>query len=66
MTTKINHMLAVSILCMLFLITSGFVNAEKIPVIIDRDMGQDDWMAILYVLKNKNVDVLAVTVDSRQ
>ncbi|WED44524.1 nucleoside hydrolase [Legionella cardiaca] len=35
----------------------------RIPVIIDTDMGFDDWVAILYVLKNKNLDVKAITVD---
>lgn len=34
----------------------------KLPVIIDTDMGFDDWLAILYVLKNPNVKVLAITI----
>ena len=33
------------------------------PVIVDTDMGFDDWMAILYLLNNPAVDVKAITVD---
>jgi len=32
------------------------------PVIIDTDMASDDWMAILYALKNPAVSVKAITV----
>lgn len=32
------------------------------PVIIDTDMALDDWMAILYLLKEPKVDVKAITV----
>ncbi len=35
---------------------------QKIPVIIDTDMGVDDWSAILYLLNRKDVDVLAITL----
>jgi pyrimidine-specific ribonucleoside hydrolase len=32
------------------------------PVIIDTDMASDDWMAILYILKNPAVSIKAITV----
>ncbi len=32
------------------------------PVIIDTDMAPDDWMAILFLLKRPEIDVLAITV----
>ena len=32
------------------------------PVIIDTDMAQDDWMAILFLLQRPEVDVKAITV----
>jgi pyrimidine-specific ribonucleoside hydrolase len=32
------------------------------PVIIDTDMTTDDWMAILYILNNPDIDVEAITV----
>jgi pyrimidine-specific ribonucleoside hydrolase len=35
----------------------------KIPVVIDTDMGFDDWMAILYLLNSPKVSVEAITVD---
>jgi pyrimidine-specific ribonucleoside hydrolase len=35
---------------------------EPRHVIIDTDMGADDWMAILYLLKSPNVSVEAITV----
>ena len=36
---------------------------SKIPVIVDTDMGFDDWMALLYIAKDPSVDIKAVTVD---
>jgi pyrimidine-specific ribonucleoside hydrolase len=35
----------------------------KTPLIIDTDMGFDDWVAILYVLQNKDIEVKAITID---
>jgi pyrimidine-specific ribonucleoside hydrolase len=35
---------------------------EPVPVIIDTDMGADDWMAILYLLQHRQVETLAITV----
>lgn len=35
---------------------------ETRPVIIDTDMGSDDWMAILHTLNNPDLSVKAVTV----
>src|SRR5262245_2081040 len=32
------------------------------PVIIDTDMGADDWLAILYLLRRPDIDVLAISV----
>ncbi len=39
------------------------VQGEPTPVIIDTDMAQDDWFAILYMLQNPDFDVLAILVD---
>ncbi len=35
----------------------------KTPVIVDTDMGFDDWMAILYLLNNDAIEIKAFTVD---
>jgi len=35
---------------------------KPVPVIIDTDMGSDDWMAMLILLRSPKVDVKAVTV----
>jgi inosine-uridine nucleoside N-ribohydrolase len=32
------------------------------PVVVDTDMAPDDWLAILYLLKRPDVNVLAITV----
>ncbi len=37
------------------------MSAEKLNVIVDTDCDMDDMMAILYLLKNKDVRVLAIT-----
>jgi pyrimidine-specific ribonucleoside hydrolase len=34
-----------------------------LPVIVDTDMGFDDWMAILYLLNNRAIDIKAISVD---
>jgi inosine-uridine nucleoside N-ribohydrolase len=34
----------------------------RTPVLIDTDMSQDDWMAILYLLQHSEVEVLAITL----
>lgn len=34
----------------------------KIPVIIDTDMGIDDWFALLYLFNRTDVDILAITL----
>lgn len=44
------------------LIAQQDTNATRKAVIIDTDMAVDDWLAILYLLKHPDVDVLAVTV----
>ncbi len=42
---------------------SAEVQREPTPVIVDTDMGSDDWMAILYLLQNPAVELKAITVD---
>jgi pyrimidine-specific ribonucleoside hydrolase len=37
-------------------------NPSARPVVIDTDMGPDDWMAILYLLQRDDVNVKAITV----
>ncbi|MFC1748619.1 nucleoside hydrolase [Pseudomonadota bacterium] len=52
--------------CTLFLapaLTTAKESTAPTPVIVDTDMGFDDWMAILYLLNNPKVDVKAITVD---
>lgn len=53
---------------LLLLVCSGLLGcaiyAQKIPVLIDTDMGFDDWIGILYLLKNPNVSVKAITIDA--
>ncbi len=39
------------------------VEAAKMPVVIDTDMGFDDWMALLYLLRAPTVEVRAITID---
>lgn len=36
--------------------------AARTPVLIDTDMSQDDWMAILYLLQHDEYEVLTITV----
>ena len=38
------------------------ITTEAIPVIIDTDMAADDWLAILYLLMQPEVDIQAITV----
>lgn len=38
------------------------VDADAQPVIIDTDMAADDWLAILYLLGQPDLDILAITV----
>jgi inosine-uridine nucleoside N-ribohydrolase len=45
--------------------TSPSISAQeetRTPILIDTDMSQDDWMAILYLLQHSEVEVLAITV----
>lgn len=37
--------------------------SDGLPVIVDTDMGFDDWMALLYVLNNPKIDVEAITIN---
>ena len=32
------------------------------PLIIDTDMGTDDWLAISYIAQNQNIDLLGITI----
>lgn len=34
----------------------------KVPVIIDTDVAEDDWIAILYLLSRDDIDIKAITV----
>lgn len=43
-------------------IEASTVFIQKIPVIIDTDMGVDDWSALLYLLNRRDVDILAITL----
>lgn len=43
-------------------IGASTVFIQKTPVIIDIDMGIDDWSALLYLLNRRDVDVLAITL----
>lgn len=38
------------------------INNTPIPVVFDTDMGADDWMAMLILLRSSNVAIKAVTV----
>ena len=38
------------------------VFSHPLPVIVDTDMGFDDWMALIYVAKNPKVELKAVTI----
>jgi pyrimidine-specific ribonucleoside hydrolase len=40
--------------------SSGY--RSPIPLVVDTDMGSDDWLAILYLLKSKSARVRGVTV----
>lgn len=45
--------------------TTGQVHAQTrqpIPLIVDTDMGTDDWIAIAYIAQNKNIDLRGVTI----
>ncbi|QSH41385.1 nucleoside hydrolase [Lentisphaerota bacterium ZTH] len=35
---------------------------DRLPIIIDSDMAQDDWLAIIYTLERPDSNVLAITV----
>ncbi len=35
---------------------------QPIPLIVDTDMGTDDWIAIAYIAQNKNIDLRGVTI----
>ncbi|MCP3966719.1 MAG: nucleoside hydrolase [Lentisphaerae bacterium] len=35
---------------------------DRLPIIIDSDMAQDDWLAIIYTLERPDSNVLAITI----
>lgn len=35
---------------------------QPIPLIVDTDMGTDDWIALAYIAKNANIDLRGVTI----
>jgi pyrimidine-specific ribonucleoside hydrolase len=43
-------------------ITPKPLTEDALPVVIDTDMAADDWIAILYLLMQSDVDILAITV----
>jgi pyrimidine-specific ribonucleoside hydrolase len=53
------------IFTLFFLIGCGSDNSDIYTndVIIDTDMGNDDWMAITYLLKRDDINVVGITVD---
>jgi pyrimidine-specific ribonucleoside hydrolase len=56
------QMLFLLLLCSLFSFGVAAAQAPR-PVIIDTDMGSDDWMAILYILNSPDIAVQAITVN---
>ena len=52
----------------LSLITLGFPTLAyaqvkiNTPMIIDTDMGTDDWLAIAYIAQNQNIDLLGISI----
>jgi inosine-uridine nucleoside N-ribohydrolase/predicted ester cyclase len=50
-------------LILLFTLTVSAQQSSKQPIIIDTDFAIDDWLAILYLLRHPNVDVLALTLE---
>lgn len=61
---KINQ-LTMKLRILFILLVTFFVScfAEKPAYIIDTDMGFDDWLAVLYVLSDRDIQLKAVTVD---
>lgn len=59
-----------TILMLIGLLTNGLLASsstfaqpsQPVPLIVDTDMGTDDWIAIAYLAQNQNVDLLGVTV----
>jgi len=41
---------------------AGDVPPEAVPVIVDTDMGRDDWVGLLYLASSPRVRIIAVTV----
>lgn len=37
-------------------------NKRAKPLIVDTDMGTDDWLALTYIAQNQNIDLLGVTI----
>lgn len=62
-----NFAVVLLIICLL-LVCAAMIDAQAVkfespkPVIIDTDMAADDWMAILYLLRRADVNVLALTI----
>ena len=63
--TLFTHLAILSALLTVWLGTStvSFAQSNKpIPLIVDTDMGTDDWIAIAYIAQNKNIDLRGVTI----
>ena len=37
--------------------------SDAVPVLLDTDMGFDDWMSLLYLLNNSKVELKGISVD---
>lgn len=42
---------------------SGAQTSTPVPVLLDTDMGFDDWMSLLYLLKKPDVELKGISVD---
>jgi pyrimidine-specific ribonucleoside hydrolase len=39
-----------------------FCSVASTPIIVDTDMGSDDWMAVLYLLQNPQADIKGISI----
>ena len=47
----------------LLLLCFPFFTLAKQPIIIDTDLGQDDWAAIAYLMNQSQIDIKAITIE---
>jgi len=43
-------------------LSSGWAAERKVPLILDTDMGTDDWLAFAFIAKNPKYDLLGISV----